>query len=1124
MKLRLLSSILFCCFLLCADIVSAQNKIANPVVSIYDGCVERFMGYYYAMGTGTVGKIYRSKNMVSWEEPVLAAPTHEAQWLNDPKWTQAYTYKRVGAGDILYRNGVFHIYFNGIGHSYSDKPLGVYKEHSITEPFDDYGIDVQVFQDEDGKLYYLKKINPEDPHPITGSHYPKSGPEIWTFEMNSPFVRKGINGSVQMTHQRGHPTNIDLFNFEGPELFKYRDNYYHLFSPNRMSARTGMYQIGVAQSDGPINFTNQKKYPHPVLTRNSENHPIIYKQLLHTAEHGPWEARYMTAPPLGNWIILDYDDSVWKEGKGGFGLKNTDLALIRGNRTIWNTNKIYIRRKFNLNQIPRHPALKYRVEANTTFYINGNKLSINENKTAYSLIDLNPEWFHEGENIIAVEAENSCSGETCFKFVDFGLFDTGDYLAEKIVTGPAQANCVIGPNGFERWIMYKAFFNGVSAQGIDRMHFYDKELVVESGTSFNSPGYHPVPAMPGFISYFDHPIYYPYEFRDHSRWTISGGILKPEGNAAAELFFRSDSLTHYRYEVPFRIKEGGNDFAGIYAYYKDNDNYVKIIIDRDNAQWEYEIKERGSSTVRRQHLPPGFKFLENDPLVAAYEEPWHTLTIYKNGGNFKVELDYFNLTIDRIIQTELTGKGKIGLIASSGNTGFDAIQYTQGWDEWDNRITGWESEKGNWSVSEKGLQQTRSEGIAQTFKGDKSWNYEFSVFLSNDVIPNNGKAGYFPLYINEDNYIKTVINYTTGQLEISGKEKGKDKETRYINLDRHVSKQYTVENYPTHTYRYDFRSETELSGVDILWFEGYYPYLNQTFDLPKEVTFYALTGEDRWIPLDVRLKDTLRFSYFNNFSFDKIRTKAIKMEVLPPQGKTARAFSAYFREDLASDYYLRCRRENNQLYLFVNDALKAVVEGTWEDPSRVGLYTESVAAAFNGILHYQTGKVPVKEINVPSVECAIGHSISLNAEVYPMDATHKELVWESSDPSIASIDKKNRLTRHKEGSVTLTAWATDGGLIKGSVLLETPTGIPSVSGSGLQIYPNPVKNHLTIKADSEIRHIKLYSITGIKVKEYPELENQMQITLNMETVSSGIYTLQIQTSKETVSTKIIKNN
>src|SRR5690606_22686982 len=99
----------------------------NPVLSMRDGATERFMGIYYAIGEGTKGNIYYSKDMFNWSGPVFAVPTNEATWLNDPKWTQASVYKEMQAGDIIYRNGVFHTYWNGIGHADSATPLGPYK-------------------------------------------------------------------------------------------------------------------------------------------------------------------------------------------------------------------------------------------------------------------------------------------------------------------------------------------------------------------------------------------------------------------------------------------------------------------------------------------------------------------------------------------------------------------------------------------------------------------------------------------------------------------------------------------------------------------------------------------------------------------------------------------------------------------------------------------------------------------------------------------------------------------------------------------------------------------------------------------------------------------------------------
>ena len=139
-------------------------------------------------------------------------------------------------------------------------------------------------------------------------------------------------------------------------------------------------------------------------------------------------------------------------------------------------------------------------------------------------------------------------------------------------------------------------------------------------------------------------------------------------------------------------------------------------------------------------------FLEDNPLVSHYQEPWHTLTVYKNGGRFRVELDYFNLTLEGDIETSFEGAGLTGLTASSPNVSFDAVQYTAGWDEYDRQITAWQSQSGSWSVTQSGLIQSTVTGPASTFKGDLAWNYEFSVYVKNNQLPSSGKAGFILVY------------------------------------------------------------------------------------------------------------------------------------------------------------------------------------------------------------------------------------------------------------------------------------------------------------------------------------------------------------------------------------------
>lgn len=1090
-----------------------QNRLYNPVLPMRDGAVERFMGYYYAIGEATEGKIYNSKNLINWLGPVQSVTTNEATWLNDPKWTQASVYTGVMAGDILYRNGVFHTYWNGIGHAYAATPLGPYKEGSISEPFDDYGIDTQVFQDENGEIYWVKKRNPSDPHPMTGAPSNIDGPEIWIFKMNSPFARKDITvAGVQLTHQRGHPTSVNHVNFEGPELFKYRGRYYIFFAVNRMGPRSGMYEVGVAESDQPMNFNNSKKYPHPVLARNTEQHLLDYKTILNSAEHGGWESSYTTATTATDWYSLKFDDSAWTKSQGGYGRQEYDLyagstftnAKIRPRKTAWNTTKIYIRRKFSLTQVPAKIALKHWVYADANFYINGNKVTLSKRNNTYEYLQLNPSIFVVGDNVIAVEATSPCSDQYCQQFLDFGLYDTGDTDAEDIVIGPAQPNFVVGPNGFERWMMYKAYFNNNQVQGIDRIHFYNKEVVVENSTVKNTKGYRPKPALPSMINYCDYAIYYPFDFLNNSKWKISGGILYPENISGGELLLSRAAETNYRFEIPFRISQA-DGWAGAYAYYSDANNWLKLSVGR-NGTWKTELCVNGTVQESTRALPGKFAFLENNALVAAYDEPWHTLTVYKNSGKFRVELDYFNLTIDGEIETSFENAGRVGLIASSEKVSFDAIQYTTGWDEYDKFISGWKSTTGTWTVASNGLAQSDVTGKAEAFKGDSAWNYEFSVYMKNSQLPASGKSGFYPLYVDNQNYVKAVINYSTQTLDVEGMDHGVAIESKSLSLKKQISRQFTFASHPATSYRYDLRNESLISGVNILWFEGNYPYLNQTFDLPQTVKFYALQN-GTWVAINAQLEGNLSFSYMNHFTFPAIKASAIRMDVTNYTGKYARAYSAYFDEEAAAGYFLRCRREDDGLHIFVDDSYKTVVTGNW-GKSVVGLYTENLAATFNGMLYYQSGSVAVKTITIDPAVCNTGESVKLNARVLPLNATNTTLKWESNNPEIVSVSSDGTITRHTNGAVKITAYSCDGGLVKGSVdLIETALS-DTKSEPVFQIYPNPVTRELHYWLSEQPDELSVYSLAGEKLKSHmPDGSNKIFV----DNLKSGIYLLVART-------------
>ena len=75
--------------------------------------------------------------------------------------------------------------------------------------------------------------------------------------------------------------------------------------------------------------------------------------------------------------------------------------------------------------------------------------------------------------------------------------------------------------------------------------------------------------------------------------------------------------------------------------------------------------------------------------------------------------------------------------------------------------------------------------------------------------------------------------------------------------------------------------------------------------------------------------------------------------------------------------------------------------------------------------------VNVKKINlsVSKNTITVGSVIQVKAKVEPSNATNRELVWTSSDPSIATVDANGIVKGIKNGTVTITAKTKDGKVV-----------------------------------------------------------------------------------------------
>ncbi|HJN12311.1 MAG TPA: hypothetical protein QF564_26745 [Pirellulaceae bacterium] len=82
--------------------------------------------------------------------------------------------------------------------------------------------------------------------------------------------------------------------------------------------------------------------------------------------------RYTLRRPVEGWRKVDFDDSGWKEGFGGFGTRSTPGARIG---TTWSTNNIFLRKAFKLDAIPAKPALLMHHDEDAEVYINGTQVA-----------------------------------------------------------------------------------------------------------------------------------------------------------------------------------------------------------------------------------------------------------------------------------------------------------------------------------------------------------------------------------------------------------------------------------------------------------------------------------------------------------------------------------------------------------------------------------------------------------------------------------------------------------------------------------------------------------------------------------------------------------------------------
>ncbi|MDA1230382.1 MAG: glycoside hydrolase family 2, partial [Planctomycetota bacterium] len=132
------------------------------------------------------------------------------------------------------------------------------------------------------------------------------------------------------------------------------------------------------------------------------------------------EWRYTLKAPIDGWQAVDFDESSWTEGFGGFGTRNTPGSRVA---TEWNSNDIWLRKSFDLKSVPQKPALFIHHDEDAQIFINGKELVKFERwTTEYTVVPIEAgaaSVLKAGINVMAVHCHQKTGGQ----FIDVHVVD-----------------------------------------------------------------------------------------------------------------------------------------------------------------------------------------------------------------------------------------------------------------------------------------------------------------------------------------------------------------------------------------------------------------------------------------------------------------------------------------------------------------------------------------------------------------------------------------------------------------------------------------------------------------------------------------------------------------------------
>ncbi len=145
---------------------------------------------------------------------------------------------------------------------------------------------------------------------------------------------------------------------------------------------------------------------------------------------------------------------------------------------------------------------------------------------------------------------------------------------------------------------------------------------------------------------------------------------------------------------------------------------------------------------------------------------------------------------------------------------------------------------------------------------------------------------------------------------------------------------------------------------------------------------------------------------------------------------------------------------NNKLVLWKSEdeSIATIDEAGNITALKVGIVTISATAQDGSgvtgkcVLTINNATVLVNAVVITpaSADMQIGGTLELVHNVMPNDATNKDVLWSSSDESVATVDQTGKVTAVKDGKVSIFATSVDGSDIKGESVITVLVPAPKM--------------------------------------------------------------------------------